>query len=323
MDSPPISPISSLAAWTAGDLPPDAGLIRLESDCLDEVSRLTRELTANPLPIEALDPDSFDLPHCRAVMADALAALDSGVGFAIIDRLSIDEMATETARKVYWLLISMLGPPVAQKWNGEMVYDVTDTGLKEEAGNGVRSSKTNQGQYYHTDNSFNLPPEFVALLCLRPAKEGGASGLVSFQTAYNSLLDEQPDLVRRYFQPFYFDRQHEHPPDDERLSFKPVFTPGDGGVDVCFSRRLIEYGYQLSDEDMDTESETAVSALCEILERPELNISFEFQPGQIQIVNNRRLGHRRTAYADWPDPDRRRHLVRLWVRRRGRPFYLG
>ena len=39
--------------------------------------------------------------------------------------------------------------------------------------------KSNQGQGYHTDNAFNTPPEFVALFCLRPAMEGGVSGLVS------------------------------------------------------------------------------------------------------------------------------------------------
>ena len=48
-----------------------------------------------------------------------------------------------------------------------------------------------------------------------------------------------------------------------------------------------------------------------------------FDPGQIQIVNNRRLAHRRTAFVDWPEPDRRRHLIRIWLRDHGRSFYLG
>ena len=323
MQTPLNKAIIGPAAWTASNLPTRAGRMELGDAASDEISRLGDVLAANPIPIEALRPDDFELPRCRAVMAEARSALLEGPGFAIIDRLPLERMDTETARKVYWLMISLLGPPVAQKWSGEMIYDVTDTGLREEAGNGVRSSKTNQGQYYHTDNSFNLPPEFVALFCLRPAKNGGVSGLVSFQTAYNCLLAERPELIGRYFQPFYFDRQHEHAPDDDRLSFKPVIAARAAGVEVCFSRRLIEYGYELSDTAMDDDTCDAVTALCEILERPELNIAFEFQPGQIQIVDNRRMGHRRTAYEDWPDSDRRRHLVRLWVRRQGRPFYLG
>ena len=45
--------------------------------------------------------------------------------------------------------------------------------------------------------------------------------------------------------------------------------------------------------------------------------------GQIQIANNRQLGHRRTAFKDYPSPDRRRHLVRVWIREHGRSLYPG
>ena len=50
---------------------------------------------------------------------------------------------------------------------------------------------------------------------------------------------------------------------------------------------------------------------------------FFFEPGQVQIVDNRRCGHRRTGFFDWPEPERRRHLVRLWLRGSGKPFYNG
>lgn len=51
--------------------------------------------------------------------------------------------------------------------------------------------------------------------------------------------------------------------------------------------------------------------------------AFTFEPGQIQVLNNLVIGHRRTAYQDWPQPERRRHLVRLWLRNSGRAFYNG
>ena len=60
-----------------------------------------------------------------------------------------------------------------------------------------------------------------------------------------------------------------------------------------------------------------------MVERPELERGFSFERGQIQVVNNRRLGHRRTAYEDWPDAARRRHMVRIWIRHGARAFYLG
>jgi alpha-ketoglutarate-dependent taurine dioxygenase len=59
------------------------------------------------------------------------------------------------------------------------------------------------------------------------------------------------------------------------------------------------------------------------MSRPDLAAEFRFEPGQIQLVNNRQIGHRRTAFRDWPEPDRKRHLVRLWLRDGGRAFYNG
>ena len=74
---------------------------------------------------------------------------------------------------------------------------------------------------------------------------------------------------------------------------------------------------------MDPETEAAVDALKEIPQRDGLGKSFEFEQGQIQIVDNRRLGHKRSAFTDWEDPAKRRHLVRIWLREKGRRFYHG
>lgn len=204
-----------------------------------------------------------------------------------------------------------------------MVYEVTDTGLDDAPGNGVRSSKTNNGQYYHTDNAFNVPPHFVSLLCIHPALSGGTSRLISMQTVYNILLDEYPDVVPRLYAPFWMYRQHEHAPDDPPLGFHPLCEPTAAGVHIRFSRRLLGYGYELADEDMDDATRDAIAAFGEILDRPGLGKSLVFERGQIQIVNNRRLGHRREAYQDGPDPARKRRLIRLWGRDTGRPFYMG
>ncbi len=46
---------------------------------------------------------------------------------------------------------------------------------------------------------------------------------------------------------------------------------------------------------------------------PALNFQMEFQAGDIQLVHNHTLLHDRTAFEDWPEPDRKRHLLRLWL----------
>jgi hypothetical protein len=39
----------------------------------------------------------------------------------------------------------------------------------------------------------------------------------------------------------------------------------------------------------------------------------EFQPGDMQFVCNHWVLHSRTKYEDWPELERRRHLLRLWL----------
>ena len=316
-------PLASPMTWSAETLLENDGLIELGEDCIAELDRAATEIQAAPLSFEALDPRDFEMPACRVAMTDVREQIENGIGFAIIDRLPVDRLETETAKKLYWLLMSMVSRPVAQKWDGTMVYDVVDTGAEALAGNAVRSSKTNGGQGYHIDNAFNLPPDFVALFCLQLARQGGVSGLISFETVHNLLLEDYPDVLPRLYEPFYFDRQMEHAPDDERLSFRPIFESDGERVIANYSPRLIRQGYELKNQEMDAPTRAAIDAVVEISERDGLGKTFDFERGQIQIVNNRRLGHRRTAFQDWPEPERRRHLVRIWLREKGSSLYLG
>lgn len=310
-------------AWTNDRLGPEDGLVRVTAACRKELLATAELLDANPLPTVSLRPEDFELPACRAMMAQTKATLENGVGFAVIDRLPVDAVGKDTVTKLYWLLINMLGQTVAQKWDGTMLYDVHDTGKKREAGNGVRSSTTNEGQGYHTDNSFNLPPEYVALFCLQPAMEGGVNGVISFPAAHNKLLEQHPELLARLYEPFYFDRQQEHAPEESPISQAPIFRYDGEALHTQFADMLVYAGYDVAGVEIDAKGRAAIEALSEVIEAPEARHDFVFEPGQIQIVDNRRLGHRRTAFTDWPEPDKRRHLVRLWVRNSGRPFYHG
>jgi hypothetical protein len=309
--------------WDADSQFLNDGLATLDDACQLEIATVAEELRANPLPTEALQPEDFVMPACKSLMASVRETVDNGTGFAVVDRLDVNGLGRDIATKIYWLLMSMAGRPVAQKWDGTLVYDVLDKGGKATPGSGVRSSTTNGGQGFHNDNAFNLPPDFVALFCLQTAMKGGISGIVSFESVYNKLLDEYHEVLERLYQPFHFDRQMEHAPDEDRVSLKPIFEVEGDALNVNFSPRLVEHGYQMKGEELDLKTRAAIDALCQTTEIDNLCKRFEFQRGQIQIVNNRRLGHRRTAFRDAEEPEDRRHLVRIWVRKSGRPFYQG
>jgi len=249
--------------------------------------------------------------------------LDSGVRFALVERLPLDEIGEGGARAAYWLLASMVSRPVAQKLDGTMIYDVHDTGRAALPGSGVRPDQTNIELKFHNDNSYNTtPPDYVVLLCLRPAKSGGHSRVVSFHTVHNEILARQPDLLPRLYRPFRFDRQREYHPGEEPVFSAAVFEWA-GELRTRFSAHQIRGGYALSEQPLDDEGSAALAAMLEIFDDDSLPADFDLEPGQLQFVHNRALGHSRTAFEDHPEPERRRHLVRLWLRDRGRRAYAG
>jgi alpha-ketoglutarate-dependent taurine dioxygenase len=309
-------------AWTRDSLSPEDGAFALTPDCLAEVREVAALLKNNPIPVLAIRPAEFAMPACERLMAGAQRELEHGVGFVLIDRLPVDEIGRDAATVIYWLLCSMAARPVAQKWDGRMVYDVRDTGQKP--GNGVRPDITNVEQNFHTDNSYNLcPPDYVALLCLQTAKSGGISRIVSFASAHNEMRRRHPGLLPRLYRPYWFDRQREHAPDDVKVLSHPLFEADGGRLLARLSRFQVVNGYKLAAETLDGEGAAALEALEEIMNEPGLSKEFFFEPGQIQIVDNRRCGHKRAEFHDHPEPERKRHLVRLWLRERGRTFYNG
>jgi alpha-ketoglutarate-dependent taurine dioxygenase len=318
----PDANVSEYLGWRGADLAPTAGRHELPETAALELINAVAVLAASPLPLAQVKPPQFSLTATRQFVDGFRDDLATGLGFALIDRLPLDVLGEDGCRLAHWLFCSLIERPVAQNWRGNLIYDVTDTGRPP--GNGVRPDKTNAEQNFHTDNSYNLcPPNYVALLCLRPAKTGGISHIVSFQTAHDALKTKHPDLLERLYQPFHFDRQREHAPDDVMTTHHPLFDAANGHLLARLSRFQVINGQKLAGADLDRTGLDALDALEAEMNAPGMDLSFFFEPGQIQIVNNRRIGHRRTSFDDWPEDEKKRLLVRLWLRDHGRKFYNG
>ena len=76
-------------------------------------------------------------------------------------------------------------------------------------------------------------------------------------------------------------------------------------------------------EPVDNEGAAALAAMLEIFDDPALSVDFDFEPGEIQFVDNRTLGHSRTEFEDYPEPERRRHLSACGCATSGRRAYPG
>lgn len=309
-------------AWLSHDLADQEWVIEIDPPALAEIDQLIASMKANPLPLVLRTPDGMDIPHLRGLYAAAKEKLDHGIGFVVLDKIPIDAHDIDDIVACYWVLSQLLGPTVAQKWDGTMLYDVTDT--KKAYGYGVRGSATNVELVFHTDNAFGRRvPDYVGLLCKYPAASGGLSRFCSLYSVHQRLLEDYPEALSRLYRPMHFDRQAEHESGAPKTSFAPFFSWHDGRLMCRANSSLVRKGYEIAGADMDDDLKAALKAVDDVTSAPDLWVEAPLVRGQVQYLNNHELGHYRSHFVDSEDPEKKRHLYRLWHRVEGDRTYEG
>lgn len=265
-------------------------------------------------------PDPYTIPIPPALGPQHIAAwreeLLEGRGFLLLRGLAATNI--EQAQQRYQELAARLGEPIAQKARGDLLYAVRDEGYRLErdyGAVGVRFSKTAEALDFHTDSALEVRgriPDVVGLLAWRVARSGGESALVSARTAYDVLHRERPELAERLCRPLPIDRRVEVGPGEPAVLHAPVFSEN-AGLRVRYFRYYIERSVEVTGQPVHPADIEALDAFDEICRRPALQVRFAMQPGDVQFVNNTFILHSRTAFEDWPEPEQRRHLVRLWL----------
>lgn len=316
--------ITGRSAWTRADVAEHDYRVTLTDAACTELLDVVRTMRQQPVPLLALRPDSFPMPACRSAMEDVRRVLTDGPRFALLSRLPMEELSLDEAKALYWMLSSMLARPVAQKLDGTIVYDVHDTGKQALPGSGIRPDKTNIDLQFHNDNAYNATmPVFVGLLCVRPSKSGGMSRVMSFYTAHNALRERHGDVLPRLYRPFWFDRQREFHSGEVPTFSAPVFIRHGDRLSARLSLHQIRGGYAMRGETLDNETAAAIEAVKEVFADPSLQFDFYLKAGDMQFVANREIGHSRTEFHDHDDAERRRLLIRLWLRNEGAQGYMG
>ena len=316
----PVRPLAYPKAWTTENLKITDYLFPIPEDCLEELGHCVASLRAQPIPTLMLTPRMFKLDACRALMRRVKNALDKGVGYAVLDRLPLKRYTEEEAIAVHWLLGSLMASPVAQKWNGQMIHHVTDRGMK-----GENSEQSTAGIKFHTDGPHALtPPQYLGLLCLRRAKRGGKSLVVSWSAVFNELLHNHPDLLLRGFRAFPIQRpERSRAPDSPPVISKPLMFLDRDGLSMHYSSHKPREGAKVAGRTLDEEGQKFLDTVDSILIKPHMHHEFYLQRGQIEFLNNSAVGHERKPFEDYPEPHRKRHLVRIYFREQGRISYDG
>jgi len=195
-----------------------------------------------------------------------------------------------------------------QNAGGHLLGHVRDLGRSSMDPN-ARIYQTHERQTHHTDSC-----DVVGLLCLRTAKSGGLSSLVSSTTIFNEMRRRRPDLLSLLLDPIETDRRGEVPEGGKPYFPIPVFNWHKGLLSAIYQRQYIESARRFP--RVPPLSQVQIEALDlfdELANDPKLNLTMELQPGDIQLVHNHTILHDRTAFEDFVEPDRKRHLLRLWV----------
>jgi len=185
---------------------------------------------------------------------------------------------------------------------------VQDLGLDVHDPN-VRIYQTHERQTFHTDSC-----DIVGLFCLKTARSGGLSALVSSTTIFNEMRRHRPDLLKLLFEPLATDRRGEVPEGQKPYFQIPLFSWHKGFLTAIYQRQYIDSAQRFPDAPRLTpERVEALDMFDALTNDPKLNMFMEFKPGDVQLVHNHTLLHDRTSFVDWAEPERKRHLLRLWL----------
>jgi hypothetical protein len=298
------------AAWYGPEMAKRTDwLMALSPAEIDEIETAARTLAARGTDIAAITASDFPLPRLAARLKSRVEAeVLNGRGFLLLRGLPVERWTMREAATAFYGLGVHLGSPRSQNAKGHVLGHVRDLGLDVKDPN-VRIYQTHERQTYHTDSC-----DIVGLLCLRTARSGGLSALVSSTTIFNEMRRRRPDLLRLLFEPIATDRRGEVPSGRKPYFEIPVFNWHRGFLSAIYQRQYIDSAQRFPDAPrLGPRQIEALDLFDALANDPSLHLFMEFKPGDVQLVHNHTLLHDRTAFVDWPEPERRRHLLRLWL----------
>jgi hypothetical protein len=301
--------IKGPSAWYGPDLARHTDWIEhLSSTEVAEVERAVKTLASGSRDIVTIRREDFPLLTLAPRLQRLLEEVLNGRGFVLLRALPVATWTQRESAIAFFGIGTHLGNARPQNAQGHILGHVKDLGRSSQDP-AVRIYQTRERQTYHTDSS-----DVVCLLCLRPAKSGGLSSLVSSVTIFNEMRRRRPDLLRILFEPIETDRRGEAL-EGQKPYFKiPVFSWHEGFLSAIYQRQYIESARRFIDVPPLTAQQIEALDLFDSLANDvAVHLLMEFQPGDIQIVNNHTLLHDRTAFEDWPEAERKRHLLRLWL----------
>ena len=278
---------------------------------LEEIAEIDAALahlhSLGPVDFPGITPENFPLPSLGKFFGGLGRELLHGRGFLLLRGLPRERYSPDDIGLIYYGLGVHLGRPVAQSYQGELLGNVIDVSDVEAQARGYHAGG---GQRMHSDNC-----DVVALMCVRAARSGGISRIVSAAAVHNTLLETRPDLLEALYGEWVFrrmelDAQYGTGPLTKRVV---IFSRESGQLTANVSGSYPHRAVEAGDAVMTPTQIEALDEMARIAASPELYLDMSIGEGDIQFLNNRTILHGRTDYADSPEIATRRHMLRLWL----------
>jgi hypothetical protein len=307
------SPVSGASVWTGRSFANDMSWLHVFD--AEQVADMRRGVAAwKGLDLhEIAGPESY--LRSLLPLVERTKAEIAGRGFVLLRGIPVGEFNDDDSRRLYWAIGMLYGTGLTQNADGDYICPVTNTGVDfgyagRHAQNNTRGYQSNADLNFHCD-----PTDVVGLLCLRKAKSGGESTIVSTGTIYNEILRQRPHYMDRLAQGYVYDRKNQNWPEEAPVTPRiPVFVRHVNRVSCRYGRSYINGGAGKAGQSLDDLDREILDFVDATARRDDLAMQMAFEPGDIQLLNNFTVLHGRRAYEDYPERERQRYLLRLWLR---------
>jgi hypothetical protein len=202
-----LQPIDSPTAWRGDQIGEKADWIyQLSSAEIAELERVGSQFLDDDPDLRFVTAGRYPLPVTAAGLRQWASDMDRGRGFVLVRGLRASHYSDALCAAIFFVMGLHLGEPMRLNELGDVMDHVIATSDKPMSDPTARSSRVRDRLKYHSDSS-----DVVALMCLRGAKQGGASSLMSGTTLFNEILRRRPDLAPLMFEPWHYDWRKQDP----------------------------------------------------------------------------------------------------------------
>lgn len=295
--------------WTAAQLAArDDWIVRLDAGGLEDIARALDGVKRRGLGLEDITAEDFPLPSLGRQLSAIKELLSDGPGLALLRGVPVDRYGRDDLGLILWGIGAHIGTAVAQSYRGDMIGEVMDM---SHTGDARRAYRSPRPLHLHTDSA-----DVTGLLCLRRAKSGGTSLLTSSLAVHDAILAERPELLPWLYDGYHYRRSEaassgETPTTPHRI---PVFAESGGRLNCYFNAFSIARSFAEDDIENDPSALEAFEVFKTTAARDDLLYRTMLEPGDLQFLSNRTVMHGRTAFEDYDELDRKRLMLRVWLK---------